>query len=246
MKITLTNYSTDGTSLSEDRCAQIYKVAELCDNIGGTFTTYKDLQKKADEEKIFGTTKADSLIRTVFPLLKKLGFVSYPDNSKFQACSLFTPIGKSFLLVIEARRKANELREAKAVEKITLALEKILQLGIYNMANSSFSHHNILLAIEILKLEKEIIWNEFLYVASLAKSGKSLKEVMTMVRNFREKKEPFEYFNRKGSPVANTAYSYVRTFLNEAGIISNGKSSYSTLNSEAIPFILTLPTYDYN
>ena len=88
MKVTVPNYSTDGSSLSEERCQQICLVYDLCNRLGDRLTSYKDIQNIAVEEQIFGSAKADSVIRTIFPLLKKLGFVSYPDNGEFKASSI--------------------------------------------------------------------------------------------------------------------------------------------------------------
>ena len=243
MKVTVPNYSTDGSSLSEERCQQICLVYDLCNRLGDRLTSYKDIQNIAVEEQIFGSAKADSVIRTIFPLLKKLGFVSYPDNGEFKASSFFTDTGKSFILALKAMEEAKSLNEEAAITEVHDAIEMIMQLGITHLAASDYKSHNILLAIEILRLEREIYWNEILYILSLVQTGTPIATAIQMAKEFRITNEIFEYFNTKGIDIKNTAYSYVRSFLAEAGIITSGKGMYSKLNPNAFEFINSLPHY---
>lgn len=245
MKVTVSNYSTDGSSLSEERCTQIGLVYDLCDRLGDRLSSYKDIQNRAVEEQIFGSAKADSVIRTIFPLLKKLGFVSYPENGEFKASSFFTNTGKSFIFALEAMEEAKSLNEEAAIAEVRGAIEMIMQLGISNLATSEYKSHNILLAIEILRHEREIYWNEILYILSLVQTGIPISSAIEKAKDFRGTDEVFEYFNTKGTDIKNTAYSYVRSFLAEAGIITSGKGMYSKLNPNAFEFINSLPHYGY-
>ena len=245
MKVTVSNYSTDGSSLSEERCLQICLVYDLCNRLGDRLTSYKDIQNIAAKGKIFGSAKADSVIRTIFPLLKKLGFVSYSDFGEFKASSFFTDTGKSFILALQAMEEAKSLNENVAIAEVRSAIELIMRLGIANLATSEYKGHNILLAIEILRHEKEIYWNEILYILSLVQTGIPITTAIQKAKKLRETDEVFEYFNTKGTDIKNTAYSYVRSFLAEAGIITSGKGMYSKLNPNAFEFINSLPHYGY-
>lgn len=245
MKVFLSKYSTDGSSLSEDRCQQICLVYDLCSRLGDRLTSYKDIQDKAVKDNIFGFAKADSVIRTIFPLLKKLGFVSYHDNGEFKASSFFTDTGKSFILALQALEQAKILNEDKAIIKVRKAIVLIIQLGIINLSISEYKNHNILLAIEILRQEKEIYWNELLYILSLIQTGDSISSAIQKAKQYREKDEVFEYYNTNGKDIKNTAYSYVRSFLIEADIITSGKGMYSKLNPNVLGFVNSLPHYGY-
>lgn len=249
MKIVVDQYSTDGSSLSKERCEQILLVYSLCNSLGNHLVTYRDIQNKADEVKLFGFAKAPSVIRTIFPLLKKLGFVDYSDNSEFPAASFFTDLGKAFISSLQALHNANELEDSKekerAIEKVQSAIEMIMQIGISNLSASEYKSHNILLAIEILRTEKEIFWNELLYVLQRYKEGQSITQAIDEVKEHRNKNVEFEYVNSEGSKIHNTAYSYVRSFLLEAGIIENTKGFHSKLKNTSIDFIKTLPHYGY-
>lgn len=245
MKITVNRYSTDGASLSDERCVQIASVYELCESMGSRMTSYKDIQNNAVENRIFGEAKADSVIRTIFPLLKKIGFVTYPDYGNFKASSFFTDLGKTFVKVTESLTYAKIIGNKEAAAKIQSSLEMLLQIGIDNLSRSEYKDHNILLALDILRQEDEIYWNELLFILTLVQNGNSVKSAIAKAKELRYKDEPLEYVNSKGLPIANTAYSYVRSFLIESGVISNVKGMYSKINPSAKNIIQTLPPYGY-
>lgn len=245
MKCVIKSYSTDGSSLSSDRCSQIMSVFDMCESLGSRHVSYREIQDMAVANKIFGDAKADSVIRTICPLLKKIGFVDYPDNHEFKANSFFTDLGKSFVKTIAALEKAEQLDNKDAISKIDTARQYHLLLGIDNLAKSEYRNHNILLALEILKREKIIYWNELLYFLYNLQNGKSLADAIVEANYNRLNNETYEYVNTKGSPIANTTYSYVRSFLIEAGVIPASKSMLSVINIDKLKFIESLPTYEY-
>lgn len=245
MKLTIKSYSTDGSSLSPDRYSQIKSVYEMCESLGSRLVSYRDIQDEAVANRIFGSAKADSVIRTIFPLLKKIGFVDYPENQEFSANSFFTNLGKSFIKTLIALEKAEELENKEAVTKIDKARQYHLLLGIDNLSKSEYRNHNILLALEILKREKIIYWNELLFFLYKLQSGVSLSDAIMEAKSNRLKNETYEYVSLKGTPIANTAYSYVRSFLIEAGIIPNSKGMFSKLNIDTLKFIESIPPYEY-
>lgn len=245
MKLVINSYSTDGSSLSSDRCTQIMSVYDLCESMGARLVSYRDIQDEAVAKKIFGSAKADSVIRTIFPLLKKIGFVEYPENLEFKANSFFTDLGKSFIKTLIALEKAEQLGNDEAIAKIDAARQYHLLIGIDNLSKSEYRNHNILLALEILKREKIIYWNELLFFLHKLQNDTSLTDAIREANSNRLKNETYEYVNQKGSPIANTAYSYVRSFLIEACIIPNSKGMFSKLNTDKLKFIESLPPYEY-
>jgi len=220
-------------------------VFAMCESLGSRLVSYRDIQDEAVANKIFGSAKADSVIRTIFPLLKKIGFVQYPETLEFKANSFFTTLGKSFIKTLMALEKAEQLDNKEAITKIDVARQYHLLLGIDNLSKSEYRNHNILLALEILKREKIIYWNELLFFLYKLQNGTSLSDAIKEANLNRLKNESYEYVNQKGSPIANTAYSYVRSFLIEAGIIPNSKSMFSKLNFDKLKFIESLPPYEY-
>ena len=50
------------------------------------------------------------------------------------------------------------------------------------------------------------------------------------------KYEEYEFVNEKEEPLPNTCYSYLRSFLIEAGLIENLNSTISTVTDEADEF----------
>lgn len=245
MKLVINSYSTDGSSLSTDRCSQIMSVFDMCEALGSRLVSYRDIQDEAVANKIFGSAKADSVIRTIFPLLKKIGFVEYPENLEFKANTFFTDLGKSFIKTLIALDRAEQLDNKEAVAKIDAARQYHLLIGIDNLSKSEYRNHNILLALEILKREKIIYWNELLFFIYKIQNGSSLSDAIKEANSNRVKNENYEYVNAKGSPIANTAYSYVRSFLIESGIIPNTKGVFSKLNIDKLKFIESLPPYEY-
>lgn len=243
MIVSISQYSTDGSSLTKERCSQIQKVFDLCQRMGANITSYKDIQNQATQEKIFGSSKADSLIRTVFPLLKKLGFVSYPNKGDFKASEFFTNLGKSFVLLTKALQYAESINNSLLTEKLQLAIEIIMRYGIAFMAQSKYNNHNIMLALEILRYEKEIYWNELLYILSCYQDGVSISDALISAKEYRSKNIDFEYINSNGKQIASTSYTYVKGFLTEAGIITNSTNNISKLNPSTIAFINSLPHY---
>lgn len=245
MKLVINSYSTDGSSLSFDRCSQIMLVYDMCQSLGSRLVSYRDIQDKAVENKIFGSAKADSVIRTIFPLLKKIGFVEYPENQEFKANTFFTDLGKSFIKTLIALEKAQQLDNKEAISKIDAARQYHLLIGIDNLSKSEYRNHNILLALEILRREKIIYWNELLFFLYKLQHGTSLSAAIKEANSNRLENESYEYVNQKGSPIANTAYSYVRSFLIESGIIPDSKGIFSKLNLDKLKFIESLPPYEY-
>lgn len=233
MNITLsvdTYKGVDGSSLSPTRCNQIVQVYEMLELFGDKPMTYIKVQEEAEKRKLFGETNAKSAIRTFFPLLKKLGFVIYDDT--FNANDCFTELGKQFVLACRALNNVSDSTPHK--EDIIQRLENIKQSaqkqGLVTMyLNTEYEKHNMWVALKLLKEFPVMSWNVFLYALHCLEKGLSLEESIEEIRTEREKIDSMIFVNEDGEKLPNTCYSYIRSFLEEAGIIKKVSSKESEL-----------------
>ena len=84
-------YNADGSSFTPTRCEQICDVFDMTTKYGDSIISYRQLQELAFENNVFGAIGFDhtaSAIRTIFPILKKLGLIvdyeMIKDKSPFE------------------------------------------------------------------------------------------------------------------------------------------------------------------
>lgn len=237
MKICLSVESykgVDGSSLSLVRCSQMIQVYEMLEEMGSALTSYIDIQEKADREKLFGKTKAKSAIRTFFPLLKKIDFVNY--DGTFAANMCFTDLGTQFVLACRALKNVTDQTPNK--DEIIARLESIKRnaqrKGLVNMLNKpECKSHNMWIVLKLFKELRIIHWNEFLYTLSCLEKGKTIDDAIADIRANKRKIDSIEFLNENEKTLPNTCYSYLRSFLEEAGLISKVSSLESKLLDEA-------------
>lgn len=231
----------DGSSLSQTRCFQIIQVYEMLEKMGSKVITYVDIQDEAERIRIFGSTKAKSAIRTFFPLLKKIRFVDY--DGQFAANSCFTELGTQFVLTCRAISSITDDTPNK-----DLVLNKLIKIkqryqikGLINMFNDpEYNDHNIWIALKLLKTFRVIHWNEFLYSLYCIDNGKSLEDAINEIRLNKEEIDLYNFRNEDNKELPNTCYSYIRSFLEECGIISKVSSQESKITNEAEMFFSTI------
>lgn len=244
MKISLsveTYKGVDGSSLSPTRCSQIVKVYDMLQSLGEEKITYVGIQELAESQMLFGSTAAKSAIRTFFPLLKKIEFVSY--DGEFPADACFTETGTQFVLACRALEKLSDNTPNKnEVEKRLLNIKKNIQKqGLINMHNNpTYANHNMWIALQLLQRYRVIHWNEFLYVLHCIEYGHTVDESLIEISKIKDQIEEYEFVNEKGESLPNTCYSYLRSFLVEAGLITNLTSSISAATDEADEFFYAL------
>ena len=232
MKIPLaieTYKGVDGSSLSSTRCSQIVRVYEMLNDFGDNPITYVGIQELAESQKLFGSTAAKSAIRTFFPLLKKLDFVNY--DGEFPANKCFTELGTQFVLVCRALENVSDDMKKKneVVAKLTHIKHSIQKQGLINMYNNpAYKSHN--------QRFRVIHWNEYLFLLHCKEVGKSTEEALDEIARLKEQIEEYEFIKEKEEPLPNTCYSYIRSFLIEAGLIESLNSSISTVTEEADEF----------
>lgn len=240
MKIPLSIESykgVDGSSLSVTRCSQIVRVYEMLDNFGDELITYVGIQELAESQRLFGSTAAKSAIRTFFPLLKKLDYVNY--DGEFPANKCFTELGTQFVLVCRALENVSDdiKKKNEVIAKLTHIKHSIQKQGLINMYNNpTYGSHNIWLALKLFQRFRVIHWNEFLFLLHCKEIGMSTEEALDEIARLKDQIEEFEFVNEKEEPLPNTCYSYLRSFLTEAGLIESLNSSISTVTDEADEF----------
>ena len=224
----------DGSSLSSTRCSQIVQVYEMLEEMGTKLTTYVEIQEEAARRKLFGKTKAKNAIRTFFPLLKKLDFVEYDGN--FAANRCFTKLGTQFVLACRALENVTD--ETPHKDEIISRLKSIKRNaqknGLINMYNNpEWKSHNMWIALRLLKAFRILHWNEFLYTLHYMEIGKTIEEAIAQIQKEKRKIDSIVFLNEEGNNLPNTCYSYLRSFLEEAGLIVNISTVESKLLDDA-------------
>ena len=105
---------------------------------------------------------------------------------------------------------------------------------MYN--NPAYKSHNMWLALRLFKRFGIIHWNEYLFLLHCKEVGKTIDESLDEMASLKDRIEDFVFVNDKEEPLQNTCYSYLRSFLLEAGLIENINSSISGVTGEAEEF----------
>ena len=210
------------------------QVYEMLEQMGSIETSYTGIQEEAKRRKLFGDTNAKSAIRTFFPLLKKIDFVNY--NGTFSANMCFTELGTQFVLACRALENVTDSTPHKdeIIDRLQNIKRNAQQKGLVIMFNNpEWGKHNMWVALRLLKEFKIIHWNEFLYTLSCLEEGKTIEDAIADIRTNKRKIDSIEFLNEDGEALPNTCYSYIRSFLEEAGIIGKVSSLESKLLDKA-------------
>lgn len=215
----------DGSSLSPTRCSQMVQVYEMLEEIGTKFTSYVDIQEEAARRRLFGSTQAKSAIRTFFPLLKKLDFVDY--DGTFAANRCFTELGTQFVLACRALENVTDDTPHKdeIISRLKNIKKNAQRKGLINMYNDpEWKSHNMWIALRLLKEFRILHWNEFLYTLHYLEIGKTIEDAIARIKEDKRKIDSILFLNEEGDILPNTCYSYLRSFLEEAGLIAKVSS----------------------
>jgi hypothetical protein len=197
------------------------QVYEMLEEMGTKLTSYLEIQEEAARRKLFGKTQAKNAIRTFFPLLKKLDFVEYDGN--FAANKCFTELGTQFVLACRALENVTD--ETPHKDEIVSRLKSIKRnaqkKGLINMYNDpEWKSHNMWIALRLFKEFRILHWNEFLYTLHYYEIGKTIEEAITRIKEEKKKIDSIVFLNEVGDILPNTCYSYLRSFLEESGLIA--------------------------
>lgn len=97
-------------------------------------------------------------------------------------------------------------------------------------------------ALKLLKAFTIINWNYFLYALHCLENGFSLDDAIEEIKKVKDQIDTITFVNEEGEKLPNTCYSYIRSFLEESGIIKKVGSKESALvnPSDKIFTIITL------
>lgn len=242
MRVTLNRdyyKGSDGSSLSDTRCEQMVMLFDMLNDIPDAFVTYKQIQEYAVARSLYGNAKADSVIRTYFPLLCKLGFAKNDDYIK--TSEVFTESGKQLILLYRALSEAKNVNNQEIVDRLYDVKANLIQLGIKFWFNTEFEKdNNIWLALDLFATMETVDWNEFLFAVYLWHRGNNTDGIISELINNRNNGIEYEFFKEDGRPLPDTTYTYIRALLIEAHIIRNINSSTSTITQEGKNFTETV------
>lgn len=220
----------DGSSLSPTRCDQMVLVYDMLEGLGTKVMTYVEIQEEAQRRRLFGSTQAKSAIRTFFPLLKKLDFVEY--DGVFAANMCFTELGTQFVLACRALKNVTDSTPNKdeVIARLNSIKRNAQAKGLVNMYNDpEWKNHNIWVVLKLFKVFKILHWNEFLFTLHYLEIGKTIEDAIEEIKVNKEKIDNIEFINEDDVPLPTTCYTYLRSFLDEIGIISKVSAYESKL-----------------
>jgi hypothetical protein len=206
----------------------------MLEGMGNSLTSYVGIQEEAARRTLFGKTQAKSAIRTFFPLLKILDFVEY--DGTFAANMCFTELGTQFVLACRALENVTDDTPHKdeIVSRLKSIKKNAQKNGLINMYNDpEWKSHNMWIALRLLKVFRILHWNEFLYTLHYIEIGKTIEDAIARIKEDKRKIDSIVFLNEDGDVLPNTCYSYLRSFLEEAGLIAKVSPLESKLLDDA-------------
>ena len=227
---------SDGSSMTETRCAQTVLLYGMLMAMPDEPITYKEIQLEAERQKLFGETKAQSAIRTFFPLLVKLGFTQVYDNIKPK--NVFTKEGVDFVIAVTALQKAGHIDDNDIKNGLIKIYQTLLQRGLVHWFNyGSEKEHNIWLALDLFGKLEVLDWGEFLYAVFLWHKSVNLDDIIREIILNRNNGITYSFTNTEGEKLPSTSYCYIRALLEEAGIIEKINTGTDKVTIDGINFI---------
>ena len=231
----------DGSSLSQTRCIKLFKYTRCLKRWVMLEFHFSIFKRKPKGSNCSVNTKAKSAIRTFFPLLKKIRFVDY--EGEFSANSCFTELGTQFVLACRAISSITDDTPNKdlVLKKLNVIKQRTQIKGLINMYNDpEYKNHNIWIALKLLKTFHLIHWNEFLYSLYCIDNGDTLEYAIDKIRLNKKEIDKYVFLNEDNKDLPNTCYSYIRSYLEESGLICKVSSQESKLTEEASLFFSTI------
>ena len=227
---------SDGSSMTETRCAQTVLLYGMLMGMPDEPTSYKEIQVEAEKQKLYGETKAQNAIRTFFPLLVKLGFTRIYDGIRPK--DVFTKEGEDLVIAITAMQKAGHLGDNDIKEGLIKIYQTLLQRGLVHWFNfGSEKEHNIWLALDLFGKLEVLDWGEFLYAIYLWHKSVNLDDIIREIILNRNNGITYSFINTDGEKLPSTSYCYIRALLEEAGIIEKINPGTDKVTVAGITFI---------
>ena len=238
MRITLhsnTYAGVAGSSMTDTRCEQTLALYRFIQSHPPL--SYTDVRRQTVRDGLY---RSESVLRTFCPLLRELGFVTYGTNEPFQ----FTSDGELFIHILMAQENVEQLEDSSVKTAVSGRLQEarayMIELGILNMNRSEevrCREHNIWMVLHILNTLGSIDWNEYFLALKVFKEDHlSIADFNVQITRNRTNGVEYQTFNETGQPVADTQWSYIKSLLREANLISdNGRTS--SLTTEGQQFV---------
>lgn len=224
-----------GSSMSDTRCEQTLALYRFVKSHPAL--SYTEVRRQTVQEHLY---RSESVLRTFCPLLRELGYVTYGTNESFQ----FTTDGEVLIRILMAQEKVEQLEDSSVKTALESRLQdaraRMIELGILNMNRSEEDicrEHNIWMVLYILKNLGSIDWSEFFLALKVFKEDHlTLADFSSQIAQNRPNGVEYQTYNEDGQTVADTQWSYIRSLLREANLISdNGRTS--TLTTEGQQFV---------
>ena len=223
----------DYKSFSGVQFTDVYLEKTICifDFCSGNTSTITSKKIQSDLFSKFGYQESD--IRTLFSLLKKLGFIT--TKSSFIAKNLFTLEGELFVHIIKIKLNMSSTSTSfkNAINNaFSLIVQKGFMFAYKNKNNSALDIPKCFwLLIDLLKVLGEISGKEYLYAISCEKNGDDINTIKTNIQNNRANNIDYECKNKTtNKSIWNTAYSYNFGLLKQANIIEEKKGHVKLIN----------------
>ena len=236
MNFVVRNSPSPGAMLSDSNHESILWYLEEAENLGNRRMKFQEFRKVVCDKH--HTSQGND--RTVYPLLKNLGFLQYDawmDTSHF-----FTSNGKAYVKLlksirdIEQKEDIEEDERKKVLEKLHAMMEKIVYRGVWIMLTEKppkeVSYRGTVLHLLSYLLQFDSIDKmEFAYFLYGLQNEISLGELADTIHRYRIGQEMLEYTVdvydktvdgtqlRKRKKGSLTCYSYLMNLLQKAGIV---------------------------
>ena len=102
---------------------------------------------------------------------------------------------------------------------------------MYN--DPEWKSHNMWIVLRLFKELRIVHWNEFLYTLYCLEEGRTIEDAISDIKDNKKKIDSIEFVNDKNEVLPNTCYSYLRSYLEESGLIVKVSSLESKLLDEA-------------
>ena len=236
MNFVVRNSPSPGAMLSESNHESMLCYWEEAETLGDQQMKFQEFRKLVCDKH--HTSPGND--RTVYPLLKNLGFLQY--DAWMNANHFFTPNGRAYVKLlkgvrdIEQKEDAGEYERTKALEKLQAMMEKLVYRGVWIMLTEKppkeVSYRGTILHLLRYLLQFDSIDKmEFAYFLYGLQNGVSREEFADAIHRDRIGEEALEYTVdvydktadgiqlRKRKKGSLTCYGYLLSLLEKAGIV---------------------------
>lgn len=229
-----------GSALSNDRCIHYVKLCEYALSHFSAEYTYSELRECAERDHIL----SNDAIRTLIPIFKGLGFVSYERLGNFA----FQDDGLVFYHIQKALSAAQDLSDTcrNAILPILEdAKTKLIWKGLIHLYKlDDDNSRKFQIAIQLLNHFRDISIQEYLYAIYYSLENEtidfsSIIDAVTQRRRNNETDDVLSWNSRaeKYELTKDTATSYLKDLLRTSSLISDSDSSKIVASDQFATFI---------